>query len=143
MRSLRVVGALVLAAVVGVAVSGLAAATPAKWGAAWSQYDVTGSWQVTQSNVYHVTFAFSQSGTTLTGTATLPPAEATASHYTGTVGQITKGSLVGDQLDVVVTWPKLTNGGLDRGRVHGHGHADQSAGAGDDLRRSGAVDTRR
>ena len=82
------------------------------------QSDVTGTWRTVQSNNYTITWTFKQQGTSLTGKAALPPNEAARARYTGTVGQV-KGSIVGDKLDVVVTWPPKTDGVLVRGRYVG------------------------
>src|ERR1700681_1824380 len=67
-----------------------------------SQLDVTGTWTTLQSNRYSVTWTFAQTGTTISGSAVLPKADADRAGYSGSVGQLVKGSLVGDRLDVVV-----------------------------------------
>jgi hypothetical protein len=83
------------------------------------QWDVTGTWTTIQSNRYRVTWKFTQSGTTITGTGVLPAADASAGGYTGTVGQLVKGKITGDRLDVVVQWPKRTDGSVIRGEYVG------------------------
>jgi hypothetical protein len=69
-----------------------------------AQWDVTGSWSTSHSDGgYHPTFDFAQSGTTIGGTATLPGAEWQGAGYGGPTGSLV-GSMVGDQLNVTVTW---------------------------------------
>ncbi len=79
------------------------------------QWNMTGTWQTAQGNDYHPTFAFMQSGTSVSGTATLPPGEAERAGFTSTTGVIAAGgSLTGDQLDITVVWSGRT------GTVQGH-----------------------
>jgi hypothetical protein len=66
--------------------------TPSSGGAACS---VTGSWQTIQNGSIAISFTFQQSGTTVTGTASAP-----SLSLNGTVS----GTLMGNQLSVVVTW---------------------------------------
>jgi hypothetical protein len=81
-----------------------------------TQWDVSGNWNTAHSNgSYHPSFTFSQTGTTITGTGTLPAGEQANAQYTGP-GTVT-GSMKGDQLDVVVTWP--TRNGAVQGRYFG------------------------
>ena len=82
------------------------------------QWDVAGTWHTVQSNDYTITWTFKQQGTSLTGKAVIPSAEAARARYTGTVGQV-KGRIVGDKLDVVVQWPRRTDGVVVRGRYVG------------------------
>jgi hypothetical protein len=83
-----------------------------------SNFDVTGTWTTYQSNNYTVTWHFQQNGTTVSGSATLPEAEAQASGLTGTVGTVS-GTVKGDRLDVTVQWPKKTDGSTLRGEYVG------------------------
>jgi hypothetical protein len=75
------------------------------------QYDATGTWQTSQGNAYHPTFSFSQSGTSMSGSATLPADEATRAGFASNTGGVT-GSLRGDRLDVTVSWQKADGGGV-------------------------------
>ncbi len=113
--------ALLVAGLTTALAAGASSRPRAQAAAACLQWDVTGTWQTLQSNVYHVTWAFSQQGTTVRGSATLPPDEAQRAGYTGNVvGQITSGSVVvGNFLDVVVQWPPKTDGSVIRGRYTG------------------------
>ena len=77
-----------------------------------------GSWTTVQSNVYHVTWHFTQKGTAITGTAILPAQDAAQGNYTGTVGHVT-GSIKNSRLDVTVTWPPHTDGKISHGRYVG------------------------
>ncbi len=83
-----------------------------------SQWNISGTWATSQENGYHVTFVLQQSGTTLTGTASLSAAEAQRGGYTGTTGTVA-GTLVGNHVDVIVTWPKKMDGTILRGHYSG------------------------
>jgi hypothetical protein len=78
------------------------------------QYDATGSWQTSQGNAYHPIFTFQQSGTSLSGSATLPGDEASRAGYASNTGGVS-GSLNGSRLDVTVSWQKA-DGGSSSGR---------------------------
>ncbi len=67
-----------------------------------SQWDISGIWQTHQTNNHDPAFFFHQAGTTLSGTATLP--------QEGCVAGSVAGTLIGDKLDVKVTWPPKANG---------------------------------
>lgn len=81
----------------------------ARWGA-WTlfgcrcaQWDISGEWVVKQSNDYLVTFTFSQKGTQLTGKAT----------YRGRNISVTgpfEGTLIGNKVNVLVTWSSRSRG---------------------------------
>ena len=86
---------------------------------ACSHLNVTGTWTTLQSNLYRVTWKFAQTGTKISGSAILPQADADRAGYTGTVGHLIKGSLVGDHLDVVVQWPARSDGSVARGEYVG------------------------
>jgi hypothetical protein len=78
------------------------------------QWDVTGTWATAHGdNKYHPSFTFQQSGTAITGTASLSGAEQTLAGYTSPAGSVT-GTMRGDQLDVIVTWSGRN------GAVQGH-----------------------
>ncbi len=96
------------------------------------QWDIRGVWQTQQGNGYKPVMTFSQSGTALSGSAVLTPAEAASAGYTGTHGSIT-GTLIGDKLDIVVTWPPRANGSVPRGRYTGTVSQGQIAGAATSL----------
>jgi hypothetical protein len=119
MRPGLIVGVIAVAATLAV-VGGPSAARDAGDSAAATcgQLNVTGKWTTVQSNVYRVTWSFTQSGTKITGTATLPPGDATRGGYTGRVGRVT-GTLVGARLSVVVQWPPRTDGSVVRGKYVG------------------------
>lgn len=93
------------------------------------QWDVSGTWNTAHSdNSYHPSFTFQQNGTSITGTASLPAGEQANARYTGP-GTVT-GSMKGDQLDVIVTWPRANGavqgryfGTVTQGRVSGMGVA--------------------
>jgi hypothetical protein len=116
-----VVPALVLSWVVGSGALAASARLDGRAGSAkaCSQLDVTGTWTTLQSNRYTVTWRFAQAGTRISGSAVLPKADADRAGYTGTVGQLVKGSLVGDRLDVVVQWPARADGTVVRGEYVG------------------------
>jgi hypothetical protein len=77
------------------------------------QFDITGTWSTHQANNYDPTFSFTQSGTTLSGSATLPGNQLANAGYSGS-GSVS-GSLAGTSLDVTVVWPKA-----DGSSVSGH-----------------------
>lgn len=77
--------------------------TPTPTATACTQFDVSGTWQTSQGNGYNPSFAFQQSGTRISGTATVSSAEAARGNYASNSGSIS-GTLVGNQLDVTVTW---------------------------------------
>ncbi len=64
-------------------------------------WNVSGTWHTLQSNRYHVTWILSQAGTKLTGSATLPPAEAATVGYSK--GKVS-GSVTGNRLSLTVGW---------------------------------------
>jgi hypothetical protein len=114
---------LILAGIGAVVLASVGASGPVRQGVRLDcgeggQWDVTGTWHTVQLNNYTITWTFKQQGTSLTGKAALPPDEAARARYTGTVGQV-KGSIVGDKLDVVVQWPRRTDGVVVRGRYVG------------------------
>lgn len=82
------------------------------------QWQVAGTWNVTQGNNYHPVFVIAQTGTTLTGTATLSESEASAGGYTGTTGT-GEGSVNGDVFTFTVTWPPKTDGQVISGTYTG------------------------
>jgi hypothetical protein len=73
------------------------------------QWNVAGTWSTMHGDGgYHPTFAFTQTDTTITGTATVPAHEQEGAGYSGS-GTVA-GSLVGDQLVVDVQWPGRDGG---------------------------------
>jgi hypothetical protein len=82
------------------------------------QWQVAGTWNVTQNNNYHPVFVITQTDTTLTGTATLSESEASAGGYTGTTGT-GEGSVNGNIFTFTVTWPKKTDGQIISGTYTG------------------------
>jgi hypothetical protein len=95
------------------------------------QWNVTGTWEIEQSNTYHATWSLTQTGTTITGHATISPEEASAQQFTGNVGEIVKGSLVGDKLDIVIRWPRRPNGVVVQGEYRGTVEEGAQAGKGE------------
>lgn len=93
-----------------------------------SQYVVSGSWHATQANDYSPTFTFSQAGTSLSGTASLPANEQARASFRSPTGAIA-GSLVGNALDFTVTWQGVT--GPIVGRYTGTVVPGASAGSGE------------
>jgi hypothetical protein len=96
------------------------------------QYQISGSWNVTQSNNYHPVFAITQDGTTLSGTATLTQAEAGQAGFSSNTGAGT-GTLVGDQFTFSVTWQSAKGGivtGVYTGTVTVNGIVDGKTGPG-------------
>ena len=103
----RTVAALDFAVVLGVgAIQTAAAESPA-----CTQWDVSGTWETSQSNAYTPEFVFQQQGTAVTGTATIPPDQQARSNDSGPTGQV-QGTLAGDQLKVTVTWPPRVRDGV-------------------------------
>lgn len=82
------------------------------------QWQVAGTWNVTQNNNYHPVFVITQTGTTLSGTATLSESEASAGGYTGTTGT-GQGSVNGNVFTFTVTWPQKTDGQVISGTYTG------------------------
>jgi hypothetical protein len=115
------------AALVALPVVLLTSASGASGATACQQYDVTGSWMTHQGNNYNPTFDFSQSGTNVSGTATVTAAEAARAGFSGTVGQLTHSSLIGDALMVSVRWPPRTT---DHAVIVGHYTATVTPAAG-------------
>ena len=83
------------------------------------QYTVSGTWQTSQSNNYHLTFTFNQSGTTITGTARFSTDEGARAGYGGALSAPLSGTLVGNRLDFVVNAPPKRDGTLSRGHYTG------------------------
>lgn len=81
-----------------------------------AQYVINGTWQTSQSNNYHLTFTFTQSGTALTGTAHFSDEEGARAGYGGAISGPLTGTLVGNRLDFVVSMPPK----LDSTLSHGH-----------------------
>jgi hypothetical protein len=103
------------------------------------QWIVTGSWNTTSSNNYHPVFDIQQTGTALSGTATLPADEAVNADYNGTVGTGT-GSVVGNVFTYTVTWPPRKSTGqvisgtytgtITEGRIEGQAGSATWSGTG-------------
>jgi hypothetical protein len=73
-----------------------------------SQFNVTGTWGTAQiynqAYYYYTTWKFNQTGTTVSGSATLSAADAAYAGYASNIGRIVKGSITGTHLDLVVQW---------------------------------------
>jgi hypothetical protein len=88
-------------------------AANAKTPATCAQWSVTGIWKSAATNNYHVTFRLVQNGTSVTGTATNPPAEAAIAGYA--TGKLT-GSVNGNRFRIIVVWAPRAS---DHVRLHG------------------------
>jgi hypothetical protein len=84
-------------------------------GQACAQWNVTGTWQVTQNNGFGPTFTFIQNGTNLTGTGLQPAADVQRSGYSGNTGTLV-GTVTGNQMDFRVTWAPFRNDAPDPAR---------------------------
>jgi hypothetical protein len=93
------------------------------------QWNITGNWTINQSNNYHPIFVFKQTGTEITGTSTLTPAEQAQGNYTSPVSTL-EGTLYGDKLDIIVTNPPKYTGVVVKGEFKGIVMAGSSAGKG-------------
>jgi hypothetical protein len=82
------------------------------------QWQVAGTWNITQNNGYHPTFVITQNGTALTGSGTLTASETTLGGYTGSTGNGT-GSVDGNVFTFIVTWPPKTDGKTISGTYSG------------------------
>ena len=115
-------------------VSNLAAPTPtlgAPTPTPCTQWDVSGTWETTQANGYTPTFTLTQNGTTVTGFASIPPDQQANAGYKGNTADAT-GTLVCDQLHLIVTWPPKANGVVVSGPYDGtvaRGTVDGTTGA--------------
>jgi hypothetical protein len=85
--------------------------------ASCKQWNVSGAWATSQSNNFHVAFHFTQTRTTLGGTATLNPYEQAAAQYTTPSTRVT-GTLKGSHLVVKISW-RRTSGQVSTGRYTG------------------------
>ncbi|MGH2406563.1 MAG: hypothetical protein ACRDF7_00605 [Candidatus Limnocylindrales bacterium] len=77
-------------------------------GPACAQWDITGTWQISQGNQFHPVIQFQQNGTTLGGSVTAPADERQRAGWATSTNPLT-GDLVGDRLDFTVT-QSLTDG---------------------------------
>ena len=90
---------------------------PPAQAAACAQFDVSGTWTTHQANGYDPTFSFQQSGTRLSGSATLPGDQAGRAGFASNTGGVS-GSMEGRDIDVTVTWSK-SDGSSVSGRYTG------------------------
>jgi hypothetical protein len=81
-------------------------------------WQVAGTWNVTQANGFHPIFVITQSDTTLSGTATLPPNEVTLGGYVCESGTGT-GSVDGNVFTYIVSCPPAANGQVISGTYTG------------------------
>jgi hypothetical protein len=93
--------------------------TTAAGPSACTQYMISGTWQTSESNNYHLTFTFTQSGTALTGTASFSDEEGARAGYGGAISGPLSGTLIGNRLDFVVTMPPKLDGTLSLGHYTG------------------------
>lgn len=119
MRMKRRAAALLLTAAAVLVPVGLASARTdsakrsANAAAACKQWNVAGRWLSIATNNYHVTLNIVQHGHRLSGTASIPPAEAANAGYS--TGAFT-GTLKGNRFRIVVVWaPRASDGA----RLHG------------------------
>jgi hypothetical protein len=84
-----------------------------------SQWNVTGTWQISQG-AYHPVVQLTQSGTALSGSGFLGGSEAVMAGYTssGASGSVT-GSINGDKFDITIAWQPKRDGSVSRGRYMG------------------------
>jgi hypothetical protein len=81
-------------------------------------WQVAGTWNVTQANGFHPTFVITQTGTTLGGTATLPPNEVTLGGYACESGT-GAGSVDVNIFTYIVTCPPTADGQVISGTYTG------------------------
>ena len=81
-------------------------------------WQVAGKWNVTQANGFHPTFEITQTGTTLSGTATLPTNEVTLGGYVCESGTGT-GSVDGNVFTYIVSCPPTADGQVISGTYTG------------------------
>ncbi len=110
--------ALLVAALTTALVPGASSRPRAHAAAACLQWDVTGTWQTVQSNVYRVTWALATGDDSFRLGHDFPGRRCRTEIY-GHRGNDHGRSLVGDRLDVVVQWPVRTDGVVVRGRYAG------------------------
>jgi len=84
-----------------------------------TQYSISGAWQTNESNNYHIMMSFTQNGTTITGTARFTADEGARAGYGGPASGTISGTLVGNQLDFVVTFTPKRDGSISRGHYTG------------------------
>ena len=82
-------------------------------------WNVTGSWSVTQSNGYQPTWNLTQSGDHITGTEVLSATDEARGNYAGTTSSLT-GTIVGDTMEIIVTSPPKNSGPAVRGEFLGN-----------------------
>lgn len=68
------------------------------------QWDVGGTWEVTQSNDYHPVLTLTQNSIVLSGSATLPADEQARADFSSPTGTVS-GTLVGNKVSLFITWP--------------------------------------
>jgi len=72
-------------------------------------WNVTGTWSISQSNDYHPTWHLTQVGDRITGTEVLSTEDEDRGNYDGTTSSLT-GTIVGDTMEITVTSPPKNNG---------------------------------
>ena len=78
-----------------------------------AKWNISGKWLSVATNNYDVTLIVAQHGTRLTGSASIPAAEAVNSHYS--TGKFS-GTLIGRHFEIVVVWAARSTDGA---RLHG------------------------
>jgi hypothetical protein len=81
-------------------------------------YNVTGVWQVTQTNGYSPTFNLEQHGTQITGTQVLSAEDEARGNYTDTTSTLV-GTVHGKTIDIIVTAPPKMDGVVVKGEYTG------------------------
>lgn len=81
-------------------------------------FNVTGVWQVTQTNGYSPTFHFKQHGKQITGTEVLSAEDEARGNYTGTTSNLV-GTVHGNTIDLIVTPPPKATGAVVKGEYVG------------------------
>jgi hypothetical protein len=72
-------------------------------------WNVTGTWSISQSNDYHPTWHLTQVGDHITGTEVLSTEDEDRGDYDGTTSSLT-GTIEGDTLEITVTSPPKNDG---------------------------------
>jgi hypothetical protein len=136
-RGSSVIIAVVASSWLGVSAADSSVASPLARTAGCSR-NVTGSWRQTQSNFpAGATFQLRQSGTEVTGSATIAPDAAASLGYSK--GKLT-GTIKANHIDLVVRWEKSTIDGVrNLGHYFGTVTAHRMGGGANNLARSPEV----
>ncbi len=115
-----------------------AVSTPRPTAETCKAWNVTGTWHATQSNLASQSFHLVQRGNKLTGTAVIPPYEATGLGYS--TGSIT-GTVMGSHIDLLVHWERSSVDGVrNLGHYFGAISATRLVGGANNLARDPATE---